>query len=85
MSKRSKLDKGQWDSLLSELKSGELTVLEASKKYAISTKTIYNKMSKAGGSDANILKINKLEREVKGLKELIGHITYELKKEKKLF
>ena len=84
MSRRIRLNKEQWDQLLGEVKSGELSVQEASAKYGVKDKTIYNKMSKGTGADANLLKIGKLEREIKGLKELIGHITFELNKEKKV-
>lgn len=78
-----KLSKDQWDEVLAKVTDGE-KVTELAKAYGVSEKTIYNKVSKTSSADSSLLEINKLKKEVKSLREVLGYVTAELSKEKKL-
>jgi transcriptional antiterminator len=77
------LNKDQWNELLTKVNDGE-TVAELAKLYGVSEKTIYNKVGKTSSTDSSLLEINKLKKEVKSLREVLGYVTAELSKEKKL-
>jgi len=78
-----KLSKDQWDEILSKVKSGE-KVLELAKIYGVSPKSIYNKAGTISETDNSLLEISRLKREVKNLREVLGYVTAELSREKKL-
>lgn len=80
---RYKLSKEQWTTVLEKIKSGR-SVAAVAEEYGVSAGTIYNRLGKNSTADSSTLKISKLERENKALKELVGYITYELSKEKKV-
>jgi len=65
------------------LREGE-RVKDLAVEYGVTTKTIYNHIKKNAATDGTILEMNRLKRENKALKELVGMVTLELKKEKKL-
>ena len=69
--------------VLEKIKNEGLSVKEAATLYGISTKVIYQWMSNKTTGDPNILEINKLKKEVKLLRELVGKLTFELDKLKK--
>jgi hypothetical protein len=50
----------------------------------VTTKSIYNKTAKFAETDNSILEINRLKREIKQLREVLGYVTTELSREKKL-
>ena len=71
------------EEVLAKIRGGE-RVVELADQYGISTKTIYNWLSKDSGQDqVSILKYNKLKRENEELKRLIGEVTLEMSKGKK--
>jgi hypothetical protein len=78
-----KLVKEQWDEILAKVKDGE-KVSELAELYGVSSTSIYNRTAGAAGKDSSLLEINRLKREVKTLRELVGYITAEVSKEKKL-
>lgn len=80
-----KLNKEQWSEVLVKVKKGDQSIPELAKVYGISAKSIYRKVEKATDTDGSLLEINKLRREVKSLREVLGYVTAELSKEKKLF
>lgn len=79
-----KLNKGQWSELLAKVKEGEKSIAELAKTYGVSVNAVYKKIERAGDTDGSLLEINRLKREVKELREVIGYVTHELNKEKKL-
>jgi F0F1-type ATP synthase delta subunit len=79
----SKLTKDQWNEIIAKVKAGE-KVVDLANIYGVSAKTIYNKTGKIGETDNSLLEINRLKREVKQLREVLGYVTTELSKEKKL-
>ena len=77
------LSKEQWDEIISKFKSGE-KVKDLAELYGVTTKSIYNKTAKFAETDNSILEINRLKREIKQLREVLGYVTTELSREKKL-
>jgi len=69
--------------ILGKVKSGQ-SVLEAAKQYAVSTKTIYSWLQNETRPEISILEFNRLKRENEELKRIIGLITLELEREKKV-
>jgi|LakMenE01Jun11ns_1017448.scaffolds.fasta_scaffold7693574_1 transposase len=78
-----KLSKEQWEEVLAKVKSGE-SIPSLAKIYGIAAKTIYNKVSKQVDQDGSLLEINKLKKQIKELREVLGYVTAELSREKKL-
>lgn len=71
------------EEVLAKARAGE-KVAELAEKFGISTKTIYGWLAKDGGEEAvSILKYNKLKRENRELKRLLGEVTLELSLGKK--
>lgn len=68
--------------IVGKVKNG-LSVLEAAKQYAISTKTIYTWLSNQTRPEISILEYNRIKKENEELKRIIGIITLELERGKK--
>lgn len=68
--------------VLEKVKNG-LSVTEAAKEYALSTKTIYAWVSNQTKPEISILEFNRLKKENEELKRIIGIITLELERGKK--
>lgn len=68
--------------ILEKVKNG-LSVLEAAKLYAVSTKTIYNWISSQTRPQISILEYIRLKKENEELKRIIGIVTLELERGKK--
>jgi len=68
--------------IIGKVKNG-MTVNEAAKQYAISTKTIYTWLSNQARPEISVLEYNKLKKENEELKRIIGIITLELERGKK--
>lgn len=68
--------------ILEKVKNG-ISVIEAAKQYAISTKTIYAWLQNETRPEISILEINRLKKENEELKRIIGIITLELERGKK--
>lgn len=68
--------------ILEKVKNG-MTIADASRQYAISTKTIYTWLSNQVRPVISIVEYNRLKRENEELKRIIGIITLELERGKK--
>lgn len=68
--------------VLEKVKNG-LSVAEASKQYAVSTKTVYAWLSNQTRPEISVLEYNRLKKENEELKRIIGIITLELERGKK--
>ena len=68
--------------ILEKVKNG-MTVSEAAKQYAISTKTIYTWLSNQTRPEISVIEYNRLKKENEELKRIIGIITLELERGKK--
>ena len=68
--------------ILEKVKNG-MTIAEAAKQYAISTKTIYTWVSNQVRPEISILEYNRLKKENEELKRIIGIITLDLERGKK--
>ena len=68
--------------IVGKVKNG-MTVTEAAKQYAVSTKTIYAWLSNQTRPEISILEFNRIKKENEELKRIIGIITLELERGKK--
>ncbi len=80
---KEKLTRDQWLEIVKKIESGE-SIANIAKEYGISGKTVYNRLGRDASPGSNSLELSRLKRENKELKEIIGIITHELNKEKKL-
>lgn len=72
------------EEIISKIKTEGLTAVEAAKRYGIDVNNIYRWVSHGvGGARGNLWEINRLKRENKSLKELIGQLILEKEKGKK--
>lgn len=69
--------------ILAKVKSGQ-TVAEAAKQYALSIKTIYAWLVNEPIPELSVVEYNRLKRENEELKRIIGLITLELERGKKI-
>lgn len=68
--------------ILEKVKNG-MTIVDAAKQYAISSKTIYTWLSSQVRPEVSILEYNRLKKENEELKRIIGVITLDLERGKK--
>jgi len=68
--------------VLDKVKNG-MTIADAAKQYAISTKTIYAWLSNEVRPEITVLEYNRLKKENEELKRIIGIVTLELERGKK--
>ena len=68
--------------ILEKIKNG-MTVADAAKQYAVSTKTIYTWLSNKARPEISVLEYNRLKKENEELKRIVGIITLELERGKK--
>ena len=68
--------------IIEKIKNG-MSVTEAGKQYAVSTKTIYAWLSNQTRPEISVLEYNRLKKENEELKRIIGIITLELERGKK--
>lgn len=80
---KTKLTDDQLLEVARRIKDGE-RVADLAKEFRVSSKSIYNYLKYGAKTDGNLLEINRLKRENKALKELVGKITLDLSIEKKL-
>lgn len=80
MFKRVPIDTKQ--EILTKVKNG-ISIAEAAKQYAVSTKTIYTWLQNQTKPQLSILEYNRLKKENEELKRIIGIITLELERGKK--
>lgn len=70
------------DEVVQKVKGGE-RVAALSQNYGISTKTIYYWLRKKSEDAVSVIEYNRLKRENRDLKEIVGALTVHLEKEKK--
>ena len=68
--------------ILEKVKRG-MSVADAAKQYAVSTKTIYAWIAHQTKPEISILEFNRLKKENEELKRIIGIITLEVERGKK--
>lgn len=68
--------------IVEKVKDG-MTVNDAAKQYAVSTKTIYAWLSNQTRPEISVLEFNRVKKENEELKRIIGIITLELERGKK--
>lgn len=70
------------DEVIQKVKGGE-RVVALSERYGISTKTIYYWLRRKSEGSISLIEYNRLKRENRDLKEIVGALTVHLEKEKK--
>ena len=83
MKKGHKVSKEIKDQILKRVKEEGVSVVQAAEDHGVSTKTIYNWLTKGITRQVSWGEHNKLKKENEDLKTLIGEITIELSKTKK--
>ena len=84
MSKGVKISSEVKERVMGKIKEEGMRVAEAAASEGVKAKTVYKWLSKeAEKTGVSITSHNKLKREVKQLKEIIGHLTLEMHKPKK--
>lgn len=78
-----KIDTEVKDQILKRIKEGGISVTQAAEDHGISTNTIYRWLTRGLTKLPTWPEFNRLKRENKELKELIGEITIEPSKAKK--
>jgi len=68
--------------VLDKVKNG-MSIADAAKQYALSTKTIYAWLSNQVRPEISIIEFNRLKKENEELKRIVGIITLELERGKK--
>ena len=72
------------EEILNKIKNEGKSVSDLTGQYAVSSKTIYTWLHKGiNGTDSNILEINRLKKENRELKEIIGQLILTSEKGKK--
>jgi transposase-like protein len=70
------------DEILQKVKAG-VKVMELTKQYGVSDKTIYYWLRQQMGQDVSFAEFNRIRKENEQLKQIIGVLTVELEKTKK--
>lgn len=72
------------EEILNKIKVEGITAVEAAKRYGIDVNNIYRWVSSGiGGVRSNLFEINRLKRENKELKQIIGSLVFEKERGKK--
>lgn len=72
------------EEVVNKIKTEGITGTEAAKRYGINVKNVYRWLSEGmGGTNSETLEINRLKRENRQLKELIGSLMVEKERGKK--
>lgn len=71
------------EEILHKVKTVGLSVVEVSKQYGVSTKTIYTWLSKDGDHAPSLDLVRKLKKRNQELLTIVGILTYELNKVKR--
>ena len=71
------------DEVLHKIRTTGMSVLEAGKLYGVSTKAIYNWLSKENLGVPNVLAVNQLRQKTEKLYAIIGKLTAEIESLKK--
>jgi len=72
------------EEIINKVKTDGITGTEAAKLYGVNVKNIYRWLSQGVGSERNqVLEMNRLKRENKQLKQIIGEMMFEHERGKK--
>jgi len=72
------------EEIINKIKSEGITAVEAAKRYGIDVNNIYRWVSAGvAGAKGNLFEINRLKRENRELKQIIGQMLFEKEKGKK--
>lgn len=72
------------EEVINKIKSEGITAVEAAKRYGIDVNNIYRWVSAGvGGAKGNLFEINRLKRENRELKQIIGELMFEKQRGKK--
>lgn len=72
------------EEIINKIKTEGITAVEAGKRYGISANNIYRWISAGvGGQNGQIWEMNRLKRENRELKQLLGHLMFQHEREKK--
>ena len=72
------------EEIINKIKSEGITAVEAASRYGIDVNNIYRWVSSGvAGAKGNLFEINRLKRENRQLKQIIGGMMFEKEKEKK--
>lgn len=72
------------EEIIGKIKTDGITGAEAARRYGISVKNIYRWLAGGiGGASSQVLEINRLKRENRELKEMIGQLMIEKKRGEK--
>lgn len=66
------------EEIIKKIKHDGLSVMDASKQYGISDKTIYNWLDTIACGTVSILEHNKVKKENEQLKQIIGDLTIKM-------
>ena len=64
--------------ILERVKKGDVPISQIASEHGVSSQAIYNWLSKGATSAPSWVEVNRLKRENKELKELIGEVTYKM-------
>lgn len=72
------------EEVISKIKTEGITAVEAAKRYGIDANNIYRWISSGiSGAKGNLFEINRLKRENRELKQIIGELLFEKERGKK--
>lgn len=72
------------EEVLNKIKAEGITAVEAAKRYGIDVNNIYRWVSSGvSGIKGNLFEVNRLKRENRELKQIIGELLFERKRGKK--
>lgn len=72
------------DEVIGKIKNEGISGIEAAKRYGINVKNIYRWLSSGvDGTTSQILEVNRLKREIRDLKEIIGNLVLNVERGKK--
>jgi len=64
--------------ILERVKKGDVPITDIASEHGVSPNTIYGWLSRGATSAPSWVEVNRLKRENKELKELIGEVTYRM-------
>jgi len=72
------------EEIIGKIKTEGISAVEAAKRYGVDVNNIYRWVSAGvGGARGNVWEMNRLKRENRGLKQIIGEMMFERQKGKK--
>lgn len=72
------------EEVISKIKTEGITAVEAAKRYGIEVNNIYRWVSSGvAGAHGNLFEVNRLKRENRELKQIIGQMMFEKERGKK--